>query len=671
MEAHESLTTPGHIPDSPNLTADLRQHTPAARDIGQVVALVKALEEENSERSKKNARISEKYNAERPFSTSRLQADGLSWKSNFTTKPLNTLVDKVVPRFVTAIRNMRYLTAAKLPDNIPGANEKTEAFRRGLTEACRSREGWDELITEIAHEDVLFGFCAVGWLDSRSWFPEFFRQDAFLVPQGTKHNAKTAPIVCFKKSYLLHDLFELIRDRDAAEKAGWNVDEVIQSLNKATPEDRRSVESDPERLYADLYRESSVLTSFHGAKQVIVWHVFITEIDGNVTHVAFDAISKQKLFWRVKQFPSMADVAAFFSFAHGNGNLHSSKGIGRELYAMAGVLDRARNEVVDRLQLSGKLILQCEERQIPRFRMSVVGSAVLIAQGYNVTQAKVDGAVEPFFALDRFLTDLLDQVAGSTSPKVFEGERVTKAAVELFAAREEERRDAIIERFLAHFARMMNTIQARLCREHTTDPIAMQFQQKMLAIMSREELNMLANQPAVSAVQDYSERERQQIALIAQEARGNPLYNQYELEKRQLTAKVNAEFAEAVLLPQNDPTEVAENERQQKLELLLLQNGHEVPVSPRDNHIVHMEVVRQVVGGMLEAVADNPQLTPVLAAMGAHVQAHLQAAEAAGMAPRLGEFRQWLAQLNSTLTQLVQIEQEAAEMPPETPPVAV
>lgn len=650
----------GDAPNSPGLTPDARQHLPALSNIGQAAALVKSLQSENTDRTLKNSRILEKYNAERPYDPNKLRADGLSWKTNFTTKPLTTLIDKVVPRFVTALRNMRYITASKLPDRFPNASEKTEEFRREITETCRGHEGWDEFLSEIAQENVLFGYVAAGWLDSYTWFPRYFRQDAFLVPQGTKHAAKSAPVVCLKDSYFLHELFDLIRNPAAAKTAGWDVDNVVEAINNASPADRRSGASDVTRVYADLTRESSVISSFTGAKTVECWHVLIAEVDGRVTHVAFEEKSGKQLFWLEKQFERMSDAAAFISFQHGNGRLHGSKGIGRELYNMAGVLDRARNEVVDRLQLSGKLVLTCDEKDIRRFRMSVVGNAILISNGYAVAQQKIDGNVESFFALDTFLTNLLDQIAGSTSPKAFEGERVTKAAVELYAARDEERRDAIIERFLTQFSRMMSTVQRRLCDPQTIDQDAKELQQRLLKVMSREELDYLSNQPAVSSVMDYSEAERQQVVLVAQEGRGNPLYNQLKLEKRQLTARLGAEFADDVLLPQNDPTEEAENTRQQQLELSLLQNGQQVAVSPRDNHIIHMEVLRQVVGGMMQAAVETPAVWGVMDHIGAHMKAHLDMAEQAGMVQQVADYRQFLQKLGTTLQELHQGEAEAA-----------
>jgi hypothetical protein len=649
------VTALGDAPNSPDLSQDRKSHVPALTDIGQAVQLVRSLQAENRERALKNTRIMEKYNSERPYNPAKLRADGLSWKTNFTTKPLSALVDKVVPRFTSAIRKMKYLTASQLPDRFPQAADKTELFRREISATCRNHPQWEELLTDISLEDILFGFCSAGWIDSYSWFPRFYNQDAFLVPQGTKHNARSAPVVCLRDSYLVHELFEMLQNEEAAKLAGWNVKNVVEALNNAVPNDLRSAETDYAnygRIYADLSRSSAILSSFTGAKTVVVWHVFIAEVDGHVTHVAFDDRSGKELFWLEKQFPSMADAAAFYSFQHGNGQIQGSKGIGRELYNMASVLDRARNEVVDRLQLSGKILLTCDEKEIKRFRMSVVGNAILIASGYQVQQQRIDGAVQPFFELDQFLTQLIGDLVGNSTPALPTAERIPKAAVDLIAQRQNESQDITLSRFLGCFARFMSTVQKRLCNPETLDKDAKEMQARLLAVLSKEELDYLANQPAVETVEDYSDMERQAIVLINQEGRGNPLYNQYELERQGLIAKIGADFANKVLLPQNDPTDQAENAREQQIELQLLQRGQQVPVSPRDNHMVHLDVLHTAVDSVIPKLQNDLNARLAVQSVTKHAIAHIQAAEQGGQQKQVLEYRNFFQKVIQTLQHL-------------------
>jgi len=617
----------------PEIGKDLKPRNRAIKDAIQAKNIITSLEVNNRHRNIKNARIMAKYNSERPYTTEALKEDGLSWKSNFTTKPLPMLIDKVAPRFVEAIQSTKYLTNSHFPDDLPGAAKKTEAFRREITNTVRQKPGWNNFLTEIAQENALFGFCACGWLNQFEWFPKFVRQDEFFVPTGTKQHSDSSQIVVLKEKFLIHELFNLIADKDAAEAAGWNLENAVRAINNAVPENRRAKYSNWERLYEDLIRESNVgISHEQGARIIECWHLLARETTGKVSHYIFVANYFDEIFAREDQFDNMSDACAFFSFQHGNGNIHGSKGIGREIYSLAAMLDRARNEIVDRLNLSGKLVIQGDEKLLKKFRMSVVGNTILIGKGYEVLERKIDGAVEPFLQLDQFLTGLLDQIAGATTPRVFEGERVTKAQVDFFAQREGESKDNIIGRFLNQFADMMTTIQKRLCDPNTNEKDALDLQRRLLLVMSREELDFISGQRVAETIKDFTDMERQQIVLIAQEARGNPLYNGKEMERRKLVAQIDEEFADAVLLPDNDPTVQAEQSRQQMIELdLLTRHATQIPVSPRDDHMIHLQLIVPALEATAKAAVDDPAQVETLKALLAHATAHFQMATQAGV----------------------------------------
>lgn len=669
-------STTGAI-NTPELSKSGKPARRAISSISQAKNLVKSLQAAARERNQKNARIMAKYNSERPFRPEELKQDGLSWKSNFTTKPLPMLIDKVAPRFTKAIESAKYLTNSALPDNTPGADEKTETFRREVTSTVRARPGWSNLISEIAQENALFGFTSVAWLDEFGWMPKHFRQDSFFVPTGTKQLPNAAQIVALRETFLIHELFSLIEDVEAARAAGWNIENTIAAINSAMPDDRRSKEFGWERVLEDLVRECNVgLSHENGALVVTVWHLLAQEIEGKVSHYILlepatgnsqksDSASRSELlFERENQFDTMQGAISFFSFQQGNGNLHGSKGIGREIYSMAAMLDRARNEVVDRLNLSGKIIIQADDKAIKRFKMHVVGNALLIGQAYNISEQKLDASVEPFLTLDQFLTSLLDQMAGAVTPRALEGERVTAAAVNLLAGREEESRDNIIGRFLSQFAAMMSPLQKRLCDPNTSEDDAKAFQEKMLRVMSREELDMLANSPVAETVRDYTELQRQQVVLAASEGRGNPLYNQKELERRKLTAQINEEFANAVLLPDEDPTVLSEQTRLQQLELLILVGqASQVPISPRDNHVVHLQVLMPAMEQSGPSAASSPQGAEVLKALFLHAQGHYQAAIETGADKKeLEPVAQQLKQIQAAIQQLDQVEAQQEQL---------
>lgn len=657
--------------NAPELSKSLKPQKRALSSVKQMRNVISSFTTAARERNVRNARISAKYNSEKPFRQESLEADGLGWKSNFTTKPLPMLVNKVSPRLKKALEAVKYLTNSALPDNVPGNAEKTEAFRREITKLIRSRPGWSDLLTEISMENVLFGYAPVVWLDEFSWFPKFFRQDEFFVSTGNPQESERTQIFIVKQKYLIHELFSMIEDEEAAKAAGWKLQPTIEAINKAQPDHRRNRSDNWERVYEDLIREANVgLSHENGAMVICVWHLFAQEVDGKVSHYILTedgtgkdgGADKELLFEREDQYNSMPDALGLFVFEYGNGKLHGSKGIGREIYAMAAMLDRARNEVVDRLNLSGKIIIQGDDKALRRFKMSVVGAALLIGQAYQVTERKINPAIEEFLQLDQFLTSLLDQMAGAVTPKALEGERVTAAAVNLLASREEESRDTITGRFLTQFASAQATMQKRICDPNVRDEDAKAFQKKMLNIMSREELTQIASQPVAETVADYTTIERQQIVAIAAENKGDPLFNQKELRRRSLAAQVSDEFADSVLLPDEDPTVVAEQSRLQQLELMLIASqATKVPISPRDNHVVHLGVLMPALEQAAQVSAQSPEGVPILEAMLMHAQGHLMGAEQSGvpkdqLAPVAGIIKKLSASMEQ-LKQLAEAEQ--------------
>jgi hypothetical protein len=372
------------------------------------------------------------------------------------------------------------------------------------------------------------------------------------------------------------------------------------------------------------------------------------------------------IFERENRFPSMEDCLAFFTFQKGNGTLHGSKGIGRDIYEMAGMIDRTRNEVVDRLIMSGKTLIQGDVRRIHTFKMQVIGSTVIIPTGWNVLEQKIDGNPEGFVKLDMYFKGLINELIGSTStpqPGLGGEDMRSPAAWNLLASREEEQRDVRISRFLAQFTELVQTMQRRICDKETSEDDAKAAQDRLMKVMTREELKELASQPVAGTVQDLTPLQRQLVVSISQEKRGNPLYNQRQLELEDLQARMDYEFAERVLLPENDPTEEAEQQRQQKVELMLLGHGEAVPVSPRDNHMIHLQALMPAAAQVAQGIMQGQFSTDVLETMVAHINEHYSQALQQGVKKEaLTEVSQFLAKVGPELAKLKEVDAQAAQV---------
>lgn len=659
----------GAVIQSPKIDSAGKPTQKSIRDIGMARDVVKTVIMAGRNRSIVNSRILAKYNAERPYDAYKLEAEGLGWRSNFTTKPLPSMIEKVGPRFVSAIDGLKYFTNSSLSNRWQNSAEKTEKFRAGITKLARTRKGWRTLVEDIAFDNALFGHTIVSWLDEYTWFPLHFKQDESFVADGTKSDPRWAQIVVLKEIYLPHELYAKIKDREAAETAGWNIQNTVVAINNASPiqvRDRLNVGGTLETWYQNALRELTIGASYMAGNSVIVVYTLLArEVDGTVSHYRMAGPEMLEIFSRDNRFPSMEDTVAFFSFQKGNGTLHGSKGIGRDIYELAGMIDRTRNEVVDRLILSGKTLVQGDIKRIHTFKMSILGSTVIMPNGWTVLEQKMDGNVEGFLKLDIYFNQLVNQLIGSVSiPQQQGGEAMrSPAAWNLLAQREEEGQDVRISRFLEQFAQMMGTIQRRMCDSETDEEDAKRFQKEMLEVMTREELTELAMSPVSTTVRDLTPLQRQLVVSVAQEKKGNPLYNQRALEVEDLTARMNAEFVERVLLPDQDPTEMAEQNRMQQLEMALLAHGQPVPVSPRDNHMIHLSIVMPAAEQIASQIQSGQMDTSVLEAVLAHINEHYNNAVHQGVPKeKLAPIAAFVRKIGPAIAQLKQQDEQAAQI---------
>jgi hypothetical protein len=660
----------GSVIQSPKINASGKPTQKSIKDVSMARDVVKTVIMAGRNRSIVNSRILAKYNAERPYDAYKLEAEGLGWRSNFTTKPLPSMIEKAAPRFTVAVDGLKYFTNSHLSNKWTNNVEKTETFRDEITKCIRKRPGFRTLIEDIAFNNTLFGHNIVAWLDEFSWFPKNFQQDESFVADGTKADTRWAQIVVLKEVYLPHELFECIKDKEAAEEAGWDIKNTIEAINTASPiqiRDRLNVGGTLETWYQNALRELTIGASYMaGASVVVCYSLLAREVTGKVSHYRMAGPGMFEVFHRDDRFDGMSDCLSFFSFQKGNGTLHGSKGIGRDIYELAGMLDRTRNEIVDRLIMSGKTMVQGDVRRIHTFKMSVIGNTVIIPTGWDVLEHKIDGNVEGFVQLDSFFSQLVDELIGSTSaPKTDAGGEAMRspAAWNVVTQRQEEGQDNKITRFLSQFVCMIQTMQKRICDADTVDDDAKEVQKCLLQTMTREEIDELASCPVAETVRDLTPLQRQLLVSVVQEKKGNPLYNQRALEVEDLTARVNTEFADRVLLPDNDPTQTAEQDRQQQLEIVLLSQGQPVPVSPRDNHLIHLQILMPAAQQVAQQMMQGQLSTDTMEAMLGHINEHYTQAQSQGSKPeQLAPYKDFIKKIGPALAQLKQIDAQAAQV---------
>lgn len=701
-------------PDVGNLETinkDTLQVRRTFKDATQAHSAYRRLKQQNVERNKKNQMIQKKLNLEPPYSNKKLDSMGQNWRSNRPTGFLSTMVSRIQPPFKEVIEQAATLTYSEYPIDSIDAEHKTKVFREEATKCIRGWKGFDDLLAQTVHENTTFGFCGMCWDDLRDWKPEFLRQDYTFFSIETPQQADQTPIWARKRRYQIAELLPVIETPKLSMAAGWHINNLVESINNAIPAGRTLDADDDARRYEDWIREGSYGASYENdAKYVELGEILVREPHGKISRFLFDDKSGKEICTQVDRYNKMSECIALFSVEIGSGSLMSSRGAGRDLYNTHVAVEKARNLVVDNVYLKGLLLLKKgANAKVGVPPLSVMHPIAYVSEGYEVIPQNLPADVDDFLKLDQFISNLAEVQVGTFlpgTPVETQGKK-TASEVNRIAAIENQLRQGILMRFSRQFSQAVERMQRGICHpEHIqaaaslksmldavrqTEPNAVWARREVVDAFDRSVmeippflvpfeisehldedavaccLNMLernlppadilliAFSPASQLLQDTTPQDNVVLDNMIARYQGNPNINQDELIKLDWSRKLGETIANSVILPKDQVEAVAiEATRQQIIELQSIIAGQEVPVSPRDNDVVHLDTMMQK---LMPVIANVPKggltaegINPLVKAM-QHFAGHIQAAEAKGAPkPAIQKYKMALNEAHKHLT---------------------
>jgi len=660
------------------------------KDARQAHSAYRRLKQQNVERNRKNQLIQKKLNLEPPYSPKKLESMGQNWRSNRPTGFLSMMCSRIQPPFRQVIEQAQTLTYASYPVESIDAENKTKIFRESITKCIRSWKGFDDLVAQVVHENTVFGFCGLCWDDLRDWKPEFLRQDYTFFSIETPQQSNQTPIWARKRRYQIAELLPVLERPILSANAGWHINNLVKSINNAIPAGRTLDADDDARRYEDWIREGSYGASYENdAKYVELGEILVKEPHGKISRYLFDDKSGEEICTQVDRYNSMSETLALFSIEVGSGGLMSSRGAGRDLYNTHIAVDKARNLVIDNSYIKGLLLL----RKTPNAKVGAAPLAVnhpvaFVAEGYDVVPQALPADVDDFLRLDQFVSGLAELQVGTFLPTapLTSGSAKTASEINRVAVIENQLKEGILTRFQRQFCQAVERMQRGICHpEHLkaaadlkglldlarqVQPSAVWARREIVDAFERSSMELppflvpfdipehldedavnaclemieknvppsdillMAYGPASELLQDTTPQDNLILDTLIQRYFGNPNINQDELIKLDWSRKVGVTVANSVILPKDQVEAIAiEATRQQVIELQSIIAGQDIPVSPRDNDIVHLDtmmiklmpVIMNVPAGGLPPEGARP-----LASAMKHFVEHIAAAEAKG-----------------------------------------
>jgi hypothetical protein len=429
------------------------------------------------------------------------------------------------------------------------------------------------------------------------------------------------------------------------------------------------------------------------------WMLFNREYDGQVSFWLIERDTGKLLRFSFKLFKSTEAALAMFSFEPGNGCIHSSKGLGRKLAALAIMKELFRNGIIDNSRLSGLMVIRVDPKDRNRLAPTIMSPFVVLDKTIDISQTQFNVSADSYKIVDALTDGWAEQSVGAyitqqLSDKGQGDKTATEATID--ARRESEASNIQIRRWLDNWATMTQIQQARAFSDDnvaeakrlydtiTKDPeknkpalydghanmdaeVLHTLVEILQAGITEEEIKVWRDTPA-SIYAHVSEAAVQQgIAMVVQKYGNNPNLNQATAMALDVENMVGAEVAKQLIIPNADPTLLAEQGRAQLIESsTMYDTGLPIPVSPRDNHIIHGATVQAILTKIAAPVLSQnpnpePQQMKAIELNLNHLAEHLEMATKMGQnnTPQFGELDKFFNGFKKQLEQVIQIQAQA------------
>lgn len=625
--------------NSPEFSQSGKNEIKAISNAVQALQIAQKLANNDKDRDIRRARNLKAFNGASPFDARELISRAQGYRSNVSFGFMEGTVGRGVVPYNELTVNIADLT--EIQANLPDEKKKVVQVEFGNTMEKWGK--WPKTITRLNQDLVLNGYNTIIFPSDYDPFPIFIPQKDGFVDEGSPNDVNDLEVFAWKKAYMLNELYAKIEDEKIAEKAGWNVENVRKALMQATPEsiyNQGSTTSGMWTAVESAIRGGSTFASIVGGKKVNTFHVFVTEIGGSVTHyIVLDGINVDgdeketgiELFKKEKRFDAMRDFLVYFDLETGDGTWHGSKGVAQRIFNTHQAIDKIRNSIIDQAFVSGLTLMQPgDQTQQEDFQLTVLGPFAIIPNGIQINPQVLPAISATTFQVDALLAATSEQRIGDVVPQAqsqISGTDKTATEAKITAGRQELITRGNLKRYIDPISQVISIIVRRLLKKNSPDPFAKEFQANLKKKgLSDDDLKEIRGARNTGKIDDILGNTASKTQIIFGEFRGDPDVDQHRLKFRRIASVLDADIADELLISDTDQTKQIESARQQEMELTTIQTGLQVPVSPRDNHEIHLQVLLNDVGMKVQGQAENfnPDIIPILKLEVEHGTQHLK-----------------------------------------------
>ena len=445
-------------------------------------ALYDSYKRANIEVAKADAKVIALHRGKAPYKQEELTALGQGWRANLNMREMKGAINNRADLAYDLHMDLdTRITVTVRPDyREQGTPNPQLDYGRIIAEEYTHTVSadWADnylFVDQTSRDRIKLGLGIGAWLDHMDWRPKPIPKLSFKTNPEFPPLADSVPACCIDDTLRIQDLLRVVRNADASEKAGWNVDEVktliIAKWHKTEGNDDTQPAGVRDGVLGGYAAFEQWMTERPGEAPVfelekidVVHHLIRATDSEEISHyikveeTTSPYTATDFLFKKLNQFDKMSQALWLNPYTFSEGTIGSLDGLGHDLAPYAEISNRMMCSALDGSMMSGGLLLQAttgfdaDETSVIR-----MGPTTLIPAGVTPVQNRFQPPVENILGLRSAVRGVFSNNVGMTrmNPELMESaSQGTKSREQVIT---ERNRDFRLETNSANFEYLMWT----------------------------------------------------------------------------------------------------------------------------------------------------------------------------------------------------------------------
>lgn len=615
-------------------------------DAASARSVFDAFFEADKESSRKRAMNQLMFDGAPPYNPEELVSANQAYRTNVNFGEAEDILTEAQGAYVDMLQSIEHLFTAETAFGAT-QDERNANAKEVCAEISRMIRAWPGYLHQYLLRTTTFisqGVSVPIFRDHIDWRYDVKGLADFYVPRDSDAMEDFIEVAYSRETFTITELFNYIREEEAADSLGWDVEAVKKALlDHATKGNDRTGSQSWEDFATEMKTDDLRVSARSNVVEVL--YCWTREFDGSVTQYIMTrkpgTTDKEFLYTKREKYASMSEAFVFFTYGVGNkGKLYEVRGLGSKIFSAVQVLNRMMCQHIDGSMIAASLVIRPKDANaLGKAQISLRGPYTVLHPGSDIVETGSQNFSQNTLGVSRQMSDLIRTKAGSvTTSRALPDDGRDMSQFEA-SARISNAAGMTVTNLILYLEQEEKLLRQQVRRiinpEYNKDLPGGEFieilHERLLAkgipleALYQLDVNSIkATRPVgagSAAARDNAFRQLQEMA---------PAFD--EVGRRNLTrmraANILGSFISAnEFVPPPTQARIPEGTKVAMLENIAMKAGESIEVFPEEFHIAHLgqhtAAMQQYVQAAEEGSATLAELVPMLFQLHEHSLAHL------------------------------------------------